>query len=543
MNPYQLKRNKTITPPDGPVLLIIMDGIGLGRNDDSNAVYLANTPVLDMLQKQSLYTPLNAHGTAVGMPTDDDMGNSEVGHNALGAGQVFDQGAALVQNAISSGHLFNGNIWKAQIKQVKAYQSTLHFIGLLSDGNVHSHIDHVALMIKKAHESGVERCRIHILLDGRDVEKQSALTYIDQIEVQLSQINMHQNRDYAISSGGGRMHITMDRYHADWDMVKRGWQTHVLGKAEHYFTSAKDAIETFYQNYDADQYLPSFVITKNQKPIGTINDHDSVILFNFRGDRAIELSMAFDDDTFPYFDREYRPDVLFSGMMQYDGDCECPKHFLVSPPDIDASVSHYLCASGMKSFAVSETQKYGHVTYFWNGNKSGFIDSSLETYVEIPSYTTPFEEQPHMRAADIYNKTLTLLNSGNYHFGRINFPNGDMIGHTGHMEAVISAVEVTDMYTGKLMDAVTHMNGVCIILADHGNADEMFVIKNGKKVSKTCHTLNPVPCAIVGNPIWEDQFTLSNIKSPGLANVAATICTILGYEPPSVMEKSLIEIK
>lgn len=532
-----------ITPAKGPVLLIVMDGVGIAPPTEANAVHLAYTPTIDSFPTiSSFYTQLKAHGTAVGMPSDEDMGNSEVGHNALGAGRVFDQGAALVSKAIQSGSLYKGKVWQALCNQVIQHNTTLHFIGLLSDGNVHSHITHLFDMLTHAHEQGVSKVRIHCLLDGRDVAERSALAYLAQLNSHLASINNLPNRDYKVASGGGRMVITMDRYNAEWAMVERGWKTHVLGEGVT-FASAEEAIQAAYASDDSliDQYIPPFVIQENGIPAGKMNDGDSVILFNFRGDRAIELSKAFEDKDFPYFDRKNIPNVHFAGMMEYDGDLHIPTHYLVDPPLIDSPLGVHLCQEGIKSFAISETQKYGHVTFFWNGNKSGYINKDLETYIEIKSDTIPFQKAPKMKAQEITDKTIELLKTGQYQFGRLNFPNGDMVGHTGIMDAVIVACEETDRCVKQLIDEVNKLNGITIVLADHGNADEMFVYKNGVKENKTSHTLNPVPFAIVDSQ-FNGHYVSANIQNPGLANVAATVCNLLGFEAPENYEPSLIKV-
>lgn len=523
----------------GPLLLIIMDGVGIGKSVESNAVYMAKKPHLDQYFSSCLYTQLKAHGTAVGMPTDEDMGNSEVGHNALGAGRIFDQGAALVQKAIDSGSLFEGDAWKQAIQHAARHQGTLHFIGLLSDGNVHAHIRHLRAMLEVAAVQH-PKIRLHILLDGRDVAQKSALIYLNQIQTVMEKLNA-QGADIHIASGGGRMVTTMDRYRADWSIVERGWKAHVQGQARSFY-SAQEAVETLYTEDPkaTDQYLEPFVIVNAQgQPLGTIEDGDSVLFTNFRGDRAIELSMAFEQTNFPYFDRQRVPQVFFAGMMQYDGDLKIPAQFLVSPPQIEHPLSDYLCAQGIRSFAISETQKYGHVTYFWNGNKSGYINEALETYVEIPSDRIPFDQAPDMKAYKITDKTISLLESGQYQFGRVNFPNGDMVGHTGVMEAAVQACETTDTCVGRLVEAVNRLNGITVILADHGNADEMFSVQNGIKIPKTAHTLNPVPFVIVDKH-YQGEYRLAPIQTPGLANVAATLCFLLGYQAPPGYEDSLI---
>ena len=540
---YELKKLSNFKGRPGPLLLVILDGVGLGKQDESDGVFLANSPCLKGLFKSKLYTTLKAHGTAVGMPSDEDMGNSEVGHNALGAGRVFAQGATLVSQAIKEGNIFKTPIWHQLVEQAKRPGQAFHFIGLLSDGNVHSHIDHLFAMLRECAKEGVKRACIHTLLDGRDVYEKSALQYIEKTEKLLSELKEKYGVDYRIASGGGRMVVTMDRYNADWEIVKRGWEAHVLGKAR-MFSSAKEAVETFYKEDPTatDQYLPPFVIAENGEPVGTINDGDSVVFFNFRGDRAIELSMAFEDENFDKFDRHRVPKVLFAGMMQYDGDLKIPKHFLVNPPQLHQTISEYLCHSKIKSFAISETQKYGHVTYFWNGNKSGYIDKFLETYVEIPSDKMRFDKKPEMKAFEITDKTIELLKSKQYQFGRLNYPNGDMVGHTGVPPAIIASIEAVDQCTAKLLDVMKQLNGITVILADHGNADEMYIIKNGKKQISTAHSLNPVPFIIV-DPGYQGEYEIANLPKRGLSNVAATLLNLLGFEKPKDYDPSLIQFK
>ena len=292
-----------------PVLTIVMDGVGIAPANEANAVALARTPNLDRIMKEYPVVNLKAHGTAVGLPSDDDMGNSEVGHNALGSGQVFAQGAKLVSQSIESEKIFNSAVW-AELTAAPKADATLHFIGLFSDGNVHSHIDHLKAMIDRAKADGVRRVRLHILLDGRDVGETSALDYVEPFEAYLDSIRSA-DFDVAIASGGGRMNITMDRYEANWAMVELGWKTHVLGEGRA-FASAKEAIETFRAETGViDQDLPPFVIAKDGKPVGTVEDGDSVVFFNFRGDRAIEISKTFEAGAdFDKFDRVRVPSVV-----------------------------------------------------------------------------------------------------------------------------------------------------------------------------------------------------------------------------------------
>lgn len=400
-NMQMLHKLDTFRGVDGPVLTIVMDGVGLAPATEANAVHEAYTPTLDRLMRDYPMLRLRAHGTAVGLPSDDDMGNSEVGHNALGAGQVFSQGAKLVSESIENGKMFASDTWKALVANVKENHSTMHFLGLFSDGNVHSHIDHLKAMLIRAKQEGVCRVRIHILLDGRDVGETSALQYVEPFEAFLSELR-GSDFDVRIASGGGRMTVTMDRYEANWGMVELGWRTHVLGEGRQ-FASAAEAIKTYRSETKViDQDLPPFVIAENGRAVGTIEDGDSVIFFNFRGDRAMEISRAFDEETFTKFNRIRYPRVMYAGMLEYDGDLHIPRRFLVNPPEITGTMGEYLALSGVSQLAISETQKFGHVTYFWNGNRSGKFDEKTETYIEIPSDVIPFEQRPWMQVRTNY---------------------------------------------------------------------------------------------------------------------------------------------
>ena len=549
-----LKKLDNFAGVEGPVLTVVMDGVGLAPDTISNAVKSAYTPNLDMLMANYPMVALKAHGTAVGLPSDDDMGNSEVGHNALGAGQVFAQGAKLVSNSIESGKMFASETWQKLIANVKDNHSTLHFLGLFSDGNVHSHIDHLKAMIVEAKKEGVARVRIHILLDGRDVGETSALDYINPFEAFLAELRSS-SFDVMIASGGGRMQITMDRYEANWHMVEEGWKTHVLGIGRQ-FASAAEAVTTYRNELHViDQDLPAFVIAKDGKPVGTIEDGDSVIFFNFRGDRSIEISKSFDapEGQFDKFDRVRVPKVLFAGMLEYDGDLHIPKNYLVSPPEITNTMGEYLADTGIPVLAISETQKYGHVTYFWNGNRSGKFNDELETYIEVPSDVVPFEQRPWMKCAEITDKLIEALRSGKYKFLRVNYPNGDMVGHTGSLAATRCSMEALDLQLGRLLPVIDALHGVAIITADHGNADEMFemdkktgqpkVDKNGKMKAKTSHTLNPVPCILYDNTDAKEHYRVKTEGHFGLSDVAATVVNLLGYEKPAMWDESIIEVK
>ncbi|MGY3803944.1 2,3-bisphosphoglycerate-independent phosphoglycerate mutase [Pigmentibacter ruber] len=570
----QLKR---ISPsiPDLKILTIVMDGVGLTNIQANitselkkqngilpseafhvgNAVNAAYTPNLSSLFSSPLFRTIKAHGLAVGLPSDDDMGNSEVGHNALGAGRVFAQGAKLVNAAIESGELFEGNTWKKLVlrPELKSGQNTLHFCGLFSDGNVHSHMEHLFALIRKAKKEAVKKVRLHLLLDGRDVGPLTATEYIAKLQSFLSEIG-GDHFDCKVASGGGRTFVTMDRYESDWSIVERGYQAHVLGEGRQ-FSSILEAVEVLRRekNY-FDQDLPPFVIAENNKPVGTVEDNDSFVFFNFRGDRAIEITRALTEENFSAFQRKRFPKIYFAGMMQYDGDLKLPELFLVSPPAIDNTLTELLSNANVKQFACSETQKYGHVTYFWNGNRSGKFNSSLENYLEIPSDLIPFQERPWMKSAEIADETIKQMYNNSFEIGRINFANGDMVGHSGHFASAVLSVAAVDLALGRIMQAAKETKTILIIVADHGNADEMYELdkkskkvvyeKNGQPKLKTSHTLAPVPCAIYNAEVLDKSVSLrEDLPDAGLANIAATILHLAGFDTPANYEPSLLIIE
>ena len=545
MEKIHLKKLTNFSGREGPLVLIIMDGIGLGKKDESNAFYLADTPFLDKLQNEcpkiKLYTELKAHGTAVGLPTDGEMGNSEVGHNAIGAGNVVKQRAVLAKEAIESKEIFNTEKWINLMNSINNNEKTLHFIGLLSDGYVHSHISHLIGLLRGAVGSNIKKVRIHTLFDGRDVPPQSALQYIEQLEQELNNVNSDGIHDYRVGSGGGRMRVTMDRYNSDWEVVKRGWEAHVEGIPEKFpsykgfFQSAIEAVNQArtIEPDIIDQYLPSFVIVDEEKhPIGKMDDGDGVIFFNYRGDRAIQISRAFDEDDFNEFKRDFRPHVKYYGLLQYDDKLNIPKNFFIEPPRINRTITDYLSIEGLNQFAIAETHKYGHVTYFWRGNRD--IKIKGEDCIEIksdPSET--IKNRPKMKATEVRDELIKAIISGKYRFLRVNFANGDMVGHTGVKSAAMIAAETVDKCVKEVVDTVSALNGITLVTADHGNLDEM-------EKYKTAHTLNPVMFAIIDSGHNNEYEIDKNIKEPSLGNIAATILNLLGYEKPTDFLKSLI---
>eukprot|EP00250_Pteridium_aquilinum_P021258 c25071_g2_i1 orf=132-1820(+) len=542
--------------PKGKTLaVVILDGWGEQVPDEYNAIHVANTPTMDSLKKGAPehWRLVRAHGPAVGLPSEDDMGNSEVGHNALGAGRIFEQGAKLVDSALATGKLFKGAGF--QYIQECFADGTLHLIGLLSDGGVHSRYDQLELLMKGSAAHGAKRIRVHILTDGRDVLDGSSFAFVEQLEKDLEALRK-QGVDALLASGGGRMYVTMDRYENDWNVVKRGWDAQVLGEAPHKFKSGLEALKHLKAANPKfnDQYCPPFVIVDDSgKAVGPIVDGDAVVTFNFRADRMIMLAKALEYEDFDKFDRVRVPKIRYAGMLQYDGELKLPNKYLVNPPEIDRTSGEYLTRNGLRTFACSETVKFGHVTFFWNGNRSGLFDDNLETYVEIQSdQGITFNEQPNMKALQIGEKARDAILSGKYDQVRVNLPNGDMVGHTGDLQATIVACEAADKAVKMILDAVEQAGGIFLITADHGNAEDMvkrnpktaqpLLGKDGKIQILTSHTCAPVPIAIGGPGLSPGVRFRTDLPQGGLANVAATMMNLLGFEAPGDYEPSLIEV-
>uniref|UniRef100_A0A0E0DT53 phosphoglycerate mutase (2,3-diphosphoglycerate-independent) n=1 Tax=Oryza meridionalis TaxID=40149 RepID=A0A0E0DT53_9ORYZ len=537
-------------PKGKPVAVVVLDGWGEADADQYNCIHVAETPTMDSLKKGApeKWKLVKAHGTAVGLPSDDDMGNSEVGHNALGAGRIFAQGAKLVDTALASGKIFEGEGFK-YIKE-SFDQGTLHLIGLLSDGGVHSRLDQLQLLLNGASANGAKKIRVHILTDGRDVLDGTSVGFVETLENDLSQLRA-KGIDACIASGGGRMYVTMDRYENDWDVVKRGWDAQVLGEAPHKFQNAVEAVKTLRSETKAnDQYLPPFVIVDDSdKAVGPIVDGDAVVTFNFRADRMVMIAKALEYEDFDKFDRVRVPKIRYAGMLQYDGELKLPSHYLVSPPEIERTSGEYLVKNGIRTFAC---RQFGHVTFFWNGNRSGYFDETKEEYVEIPSDSgITFNVKPKMKALEIAEKARDAILSGKFDQVRVNLPNGDMVGHTGDIEATVVACKAADEAVKMILDAIEQVGGIYLVTADHGNAEDMVkrnksgqpqLDKKGEIQILTSHTLQPVPVAIGGPGLHSGVRFRNDVQTPGLANVAATVMNLHGFEAPADYEPTLIEV-
>jgi len=522
-------------------LIIVMDGWGIGSGGQDDAISLANTPNFDRLKATCAYTEIHTHGQYVGLSSMKDMGGSEVGHLTMGAGIILDQGPTRINKAIEDGSFYKSEAL-AKVIKVGKDGGAIHLLGLLSNGNIHSHLDHFKAVFRYADEQDVERLYIHASLDGRDVGIQSAQDYVLDIEALFADINTKENRDYAFASASGREHAIMDR-DQDWSKVKLGWDAMVLGEAEHEFGSMIEAITALRAtNPDLiDQDMDSFIILDDAgHPKAVIENGDAVLMMNFRGDRAIEITEAFEEKDFSGFEREKTPDVLYAGMMVYDEDKNLPELQLMGPTNVDYPLGKYLVDKKIKQFRLTETQKFPHVTFFFNGGYRAPLDDTLEDYILIDSDKgVSFANKPEMKAAEIADKAVALIESGEYGFGLINFANADMVGHCGKIAPAIQAVEAVDKAVGRVIDALEKHGGNAIITADHGNAEEMVTHTSHGDEPCTKHSVNPVPCILFqsGKKLELNE----DIQDAGLANLAATACDLMGIDVPDGLEPSLLK--
>ncbi len=529
---------------DGPIVLAILDGVGLAPDGPGNAVSKARTSFLGKAARECPHIALDASGEAVGL-LSGQMGNSEVGHNTMGAGRAIKQGIARIEEAFNSGEIFNSDAWRGVISRItrenkivatvdnssdvwyneRMTPATLHFAGIFSDGGVHSHISHLEQMIERAYAEGIRRIRVHAIFDGRDVSPQSEPKFIRRFEDFATRFP---DADIKIASGGGRMTTVADRYENDWSVVARGWDMMVNGEADYYFRSAEEGVMTLRRLNPAvqDQDLPAFVVVdEKDRPVGKIEKGDGLIYFDFRADRAIEIAQAFTYWDFPYFNRGgYTPDdVYFVGMTEYNSDTHVPEHRLVEPSNITDTLNRFLSKKEISQLAVSETVKFGHITYYFNGNS--YEKANLEEFLKIESDTEPFETRPWMKSAEIADAVIENL--AKYKFIRLNFPGGDMVGHTADMEATIVAMEAIDIALSRIAAEVDKKGGAMIIVADHGNAEELLD-ETGMK--KTSHTTNKVPCIIYDHTSNRQKYQLAKLDDAGLKNIAATVAVMLGQD-------------
>ncbi len=505
--------------------LIILDGVGYSPQVKGNAVKLAKMKNFNKLIKQNSCL-IKAHGTSVGLPSDSMQGNSEVGHNAIGAGKVIEQGLSLINKEFKSGKIFKSETWKKFIENGK--NSSVHFIGLLSDSDLHGNISHLKKLVTQCNKEGIENIYIHALLDGRDVEPHSGVKYYQNVVKFLEKFN----KNYKIVDFGGRSQIVMDRYEANIDWVKKGYNLYVMREGE----VTKDPVKTIKEFYASnptltDQDIPPYIISK----AGKIKNGDSVMLYNYRGDRAIEFSQLFDN--FKYVDEASKKinKCYFVGMMQYDEVLKIPKNYLVGAPDIDFTLTHYLTEKKIKQFSISESQKFGHVTYYFNGNRKEKISEEYETWKEIESDKVQFNLKPQMKAIEIAKEFCRALADSEYKFLKANFANGDMVGHTGDLKATITSLKAVDKALGLIIKEAKRRNVVLLVIADHGNAETMLD-QNDKIV--TSHTTNSVWFCVLNNKNTNYQIKKGQFD---LTNIANSVIKAMGLKPTKQFNESIIK--
>ena len=498
-----------------PTVLMILDGFGLNEKTEGNAIAQAKTPVIDGLMKDYPFVKGNASGLAVGLP-DGQMGNSEVGHLNMGAGRIVYQELTRITKEISDGDFFKNQVLLDGMENVKKNGSDLHLYGLLSNGGVHSHITHLFGLLEMAKKEGVENVYVHCFLDGRDTAPTSGKEFIEELEAKMKEIGVGK-----IASISGR-YYAMDRDNR-WDRVEKAYKVLTTGEGET-AESAVAAMEASYAKDVTDEFFVPTAITENGKPVATIKDNDTVIFFNFRPDRAREITRTLVDSDFNHFTRTkgFMP-LTYVCMTQYDA--EMPNvQVAFSPQELVNTFGEYISNLGMKQLRIAETEKYAHVTFFFNGGVETPFPGEDRILVNSPKVAT-YDLQPEMSAYEVTDRLLEKLQSNPYDVIILNFANCDMVGHTGVFEAAVKAVEAVDTCVGKLVDRVTELGGVTMITADHGNADKMIAEDGGPF---TAHTTNPVPFCVVGYPC--------TLRETGcLADIAPTMLKVMNVPQPKEM--------
>ena len=510
-----------------PVVLVIMDGFGLRDETEGNAVAQAKKPHLDKLMKESPFVKGYASGLSVGLP-DGQMGNSEVGHLNMGAGRIVYQELTRISKSIEDGSFYSIPELQKSVENCKANGSSLHLMGLVSPGGVHSHLTHIYGLLELAKRAGLEKVYVHCFMDGRDTPPDSGLSYIRELEAKMKEIGVGE-----IASISGR-YYAMDR-DKNWDRVEKAYNA--MTKAEgNTAKSAEAAMEQSYQKEVYDEFIVPVVIEKDGKPVGVIKDGDSVVFFNFRPDRAREMTRAFCDDDFTGFARGKRLDLLFTCFVDYD-ETIGNKQVAFHKEEIHNTLGEYLAKNGLTQCRVAETEKYAHVTFFFNGGVETPNKGEDRVLVPSPKDVPTYDLKPQMSAPAVCDKLCEAITGGKYDVVICNFANPDMVGHTGIMAAAIKAVETVDACIGRVCDAVKKADGVLFICADHGNAD--MLVDPVTKEPFTAHTTNPVPFILYNaDPAYR-------LKEGGvLADIAPTLLELLGLPQPKEMTgKSLLEKK
>lgn len=516
-----------------PLMLIIFDGWGYREAKEGNAVMTARTPNLDRLEKECPWCFLKASGEAVGLPKGM-MGNSEVGHLTIGAGRIVNQDLTRINISIKNGDFFKNPVFLNAISNVKANASSLHLMGLASCGGIHSYMPHLHALLKLVQEKDLKKVYIHAFLDGRDEPPKAALGDIKKLDAFCKE---HGNAKIATVSG---RYYAMDR-DKRWDRTKLAYDALTRGVAPYTAPNAETAVSNAYSRGETDEFVKPTIITEQviteqviteqaEKPVATVQDNDSVIFFNFRADRARQITWAFVKDDFDGFVREKRPEVYFVCMTQYDETLEVPIAF--PPIKLENVLGEVLGKHGLIQLRIAETEKYAHVTYFLNGGEEKRYKDEDRCLIPSPKIAT-YDLKPEMSAYEITDEVIRRIQSGKYDVIVLNFANMDMVGHTGIFEAAVKAVEAVDKCIDRIVEVLKEKGGVALITADHGNAEEMIDLKTGEP--HTAHTSNPVKCIYFGNS------EIKALRNGKLCDVAPTILELLGIPKPQEMTgKSLL---
>ena len=507
-----------------PTVLMILDGYGLNPNCEHNAVCEGKTPVMDQLMSQCPFVKGQASGMYVGLP-DGQMGNSEVGHMNMGAGRVVYQELTRITKSIQDGDFFRIPEFLTAVENCKKHDSALHLFGLVSDGGVHSHLTHIYGLLELAKRNGLKKVYVHCFLDGRDTPPESGKGYVEQLEEKMKEL------------GVGEVASVMGRYYAmdrdkRWDRVELAYRALTKGEGNE-AASASAGIQASYDDGKPDEFVIPFVVKKDGKPVAVISDHDSVIFFNFRPDRAREISHAFLDDTFEGFSREKKLDLVYVCFTDYD---ETIEHKLVAfkKETITNTFGEYLAAHGKKQLRLAETEKYAHVTFFFNGGVEEPNEGEDRILVPSPKEVATYDLKPEMSAPMVCDKLVEAIGSGKYDVIIVNFANPDMVGHTGVESAAIKAIETVDACVGRAVEAVKAADGVMFICADHGNAEQLVDYETGEPY--TAHTTNPVPFILVNA-----DASLGLREGGALCDIVPTLIDLMGMEQPKEMTgKSLL---
>ncbi|MFA6307943.1 MAG: 2,3-bisphosphoglycerate-independent phosphoglycerate mutase [Patescibacteria group bacterium] len=517
-----------------PVALIILDGFGIAPASRANAISLAKTPNFDKYSQNYPIMPLAASGEAVGLSWGE-MGNSQVGHLSLGSGVIPYQNLPRITKAINDGEFYKNETFIKACDIAKQGEAALHIIGLVSSGGIHSYNEHLYALIDLAHQQKVERLYIHAFLDGRDTPYNSGLNFIAKLEEKLKQVGIG-----TIASLSGRF-WAMDRDNR-WDRIAKAWQAMVDGESTNKFKDPLVAIQKSYDKkiYD-EEFEPTVILNDLEKPKGNIKDGDSVIFFNFRSDRARQLTQAFVLPGFEKFKRPYFKKLFMVTMIEYEKDL--PLTVAFPPLSINMPLARVLSEAGLKQLHIAETEKYAHVTYFFNGGNETIYEGEDRLLIPSPQVTS-YDQKPAMSAREVTSKINQAVKEGKYDFIVANYANPDMVGHTGNMQATIEAIEILDQLVGEVVDTVLSYNGLVLITADHGNAEKLYDLQSGE-INKT-HSNNPVPLFIIGDDFVGKSVLAGNVGTDishvtpvgVLADVPPTILKIMGIKKPAEMTGS-----